>query len=111
MSKKRILSTILTILVILLLGIVTSVYYISETVQFKEIGEEYLKVFNTNFIERVGIFSFTAISAYIIIMLTNIGIRKGLKEHFSAESKELPKLPNNSASIIMAIVLGLAAKY
>ena len=111
MSKKRILSTILTILVILLLGIVTSVYYISETVQFKEIGEEYLKVFNTNFIERVGIFSFTAISAYIIIMLTNIGIRKGLKEHFSAESKELPKLPNNSASIIMAIVLGLAAQY
>ena len=64
MSKKRILSTILTILVILLLGIVTSVYYISETVQFKEIGEEYLKVFNTNFIERVGIFSFTAISIY-----------------------------------------------
>ena len=55
MSKKRILSTILTILVILLLGIVTSVYYISETVQFKEIGVEYLKVFNTNFIERVGI--------------------------------------------------------
>ena len=48
MIKKRILSTILTILVILLLGIVTSVYYISETVQFKEIGVEYLKVFNTN---------------------------------------------------------------
>ena len=43
MKKKRILSTLLTIMVILILAIITSVYYISETVQFKEIGEEYLK--------------------------------------------------------------------
>ena len=47
MKKKRILSTLLTIMVILVLAIITSVYYISETVQFKEIGEEYLKIFNT----------------------------------------------------------------
>ena len=79
MKKKRIISTLLTILVILLLGIITSVYYISETVQFREIGKEYLNVFNTNFIERVGIFCFTAISTYLIIIFTNIGIRKGLR--------------------------------
>ena len=104
MKKKRILSTLLTIMVILVLAIITSVYYISETVQFKEIGEEYLKIFNTNFIERVGIFCFTAISTYLIIIFTNIGIRKGLK-------KQLPKLPNNSISIIVAVLLGLAAQY
>jgi hypothetical protein len=111
MKKKRILSTLLTIMVILVLAIITSVYYISETVQFKEIGEEYLKIFNTNFIERVGIFCFTAISTYLIIIFTNIGIRKGLKEHFEAEEKQLPKLPNNSISIIVAIILGLVAQY
>ena len=101
MKKKRILSTLLTIMVILILAIITSVYYISETVQFKEIGEEYLKIFNTNFIERVGIFCFTAISTYLIIIFTNIGIRKGLKEHFEAEEKQLPKLPNNTCSTIL----------
>jgi len=73
MKKKRILSTLLTIMVILVLAIITSVYYISETVQF--------------------------------------GIRKGLKEHFEAEEKQLPKLPNNSISIIVAIILGLVAQY
>ena len=75
------------------------------------IGEEYLKILNTNFIERVGIFCFTAISTYLIIIFTNIGIRKGLKEHFEAEEKQLPKLPNNSISIIVAIILGLVAQY
>ena len=59
----------------------------------------------------MGIFCFTAISTYLIIIFTNIGIRKGLKEHFEAEEKQLPKLPNNSISIIVAIILGLVAQY
>ena len=84
MNKKKILSTLLTIFIIAILLVVTSVYYISETIQFKEIGEEYLKVFHTNFFERVGIFCVSAIFVYVAIIITNIGIKRGLKEHFIA---------------------------
>ena len=111
MNKKKILSTLLTIFIIAILLVVTSVYYISETIQFKEIGEEYLKVFHTNFFERVGIFCVSAIFVYVAIIITNIGIRRGLKEHFIAEGKELPRLHNNSLAIIIAIISALVVQY
>ena len=41
---------------------------------------------------------------YIIIYLTNRGIRKGLKEFFEKENKVIPKLPNKSLAFVISAI-------
>ena len=49
--------------------------------------------------------SFIIIS--IIIYLTNLGIKKGLKPFFEQEKKEMPKLPNKSITLIIAAIVSV----
>ena len=44
---------------------------------------------------------------FILIFLTNLGIKKGLKPFFEQEKKEMPKLPNKSLALIIAAIVSV----
>ena len=42
---------------------------------------------------------------YLVIYLTNRGIKKGLKVFFEKENKKMPKLPNKSLALVISAVV------
>lgn len=98
------------ILVLLFLAIVSLFLYIDirgEYLQIQELGEQYVKAFTERL--QYNTYSFIAIFiiSYLIIYITTIFIKKGLKKFFLEENKEIPKLPNKSISLIFAVIISL----
>ena len=69
------------------------------------IGEKYVSVFwqNIKYMTFALIINFLII--YCAIYVTNINIKKGLKEFFDEEKKEMPKLLNKSIAFIAGILI------
>lgn len=104
MKKRRLIHTILAMLVLLITGIISYISYRADYIQYLEIGKEYLNILNTNVNERIIIFIVTFILTYIFIMLVNGSTKKGLQQYFEKEKKQMPQLINNGAAIILATI-------
>lgn len=103
-SKKRV------IFVIALLLVFTIYMYISirgEYLQILGIGQEYVEMFKENLKQRGIIFVISFVFVYIATYITTIFIKKGLKKFFEEDKKEMPKLPNKSISLLLAIIAGI----
>ena len=100
--KKSKLRMVIVLIFIAIFLIVTFIAIRSNYLEYKELGANYENVFFTNLRYRL----ITTISCfailYIIMYLTNRGIKKGIKPFFDAEKREMPKLPNKSISLIFA---------
>ena len=100
--KKSKLRMVIVLIFIAIFLIVTFIAIRSNYLEYKELGANYKNVFFTNLRYRL----ITTISCfailYIIMYLTNRGIKKGIKPFFDAEKREMPKLPNKSISLIFA---------
>ena len=70
-----------------------------------EIGENYINVFwqNIKYMSTTLFVNFLVV--YLMVYLTNIKIKKGLKEFFDQEKKQMPKLINKSVAFISAILV------
>lgn len=70
-----------------------------------EIGENYRTVFwqNVKYMTIALVINFFVI--YFMIYMTNLKIKKGLKEFFDQEKKEMPKLLNKSIAFIASIII------
>ena len=97
--------TIIVILFIILFAIITYINLRGTFLQYKELGENYIKEFQTNVKYSLGIFAINFIFLYFIIYFTNRGIKKGLKPFFEKEKKEMPKFPNKSISFIISSIV------
>ena len=98
---------LIVIAFIVLFSIISFVNYRGEYLQIKEIGEEYVSVFNQNITYKYVITGANFIIWFIAIFITNKLIKKGLKLFFTAENKEIPKLPNKSIALIFAGLIAL----
>ena len=72
--------------------------------QILEIGEQYLSVFNTNNEYKIKMFLGSFLLLFLIMSITNISIKKGLKVFFEDDKKEMPKLPNKSIAFILSAI-------
>ena len=93
---------IIVIIFILLLAITMYIVTRGSYLEYKELGEKYLSIFKTNQIYKYIIMITNFIIVYFIMYFTNRGIKKGLKEFFEEDKKEMPKLPNKSISLVVA---------
>ena len=75
--------------------------------EYKELGEKYIDIFYTNIKYRYGIMAISFIILYIVIYLTNRGIKKGLKPFFEKEGKQQPKLPNKSLALVISAIASI----
>lgn len=95
------------LLVILFLVVFTIFSYISirgSYLEYKELGEKYLTTFLTKQKIKYSVMSINFIAIYLIVYMAGRKIKKGLKLFFKQENKELPKLPNKSLALVIAIV-------
>ncbi|MBP3801882.1 MAG: UPF0182 family protein [Clostridia bacterium] len=95
---------ILVILFIALFLIVSFIGVRANYLEFKELGENFEEVFFTNFKYRALITGTCFVILYIVMYLTNRGIKKGLKVFFDKEKITMPKLPNKSISLIFSSI-------
>lgn len=73
--------------------------------EIMEIGENYINVFWQNIKYKGLALVINFVLIYSMIYITNTKIKKGLKEFFDQEKKEMPKLLNKSIAFISAIVI------
>lgn len=95
---------IIVIVFLLILAVVVFVSTRGDYLQYKELGENYISIFKTNTIYKYSIMTVNFVLTYIVIYFATRGIKKGLKVFFDQEQKELPKLPNKSISLILAVI-------
>ena len=100
--KKKKNSRIRMLLVILFLIIFVIVSYVQlrgSYLEYLELGESYTNIFKTNITYRYTIMGINFVALYVVVYLTNRGIKKGLKPFFEKEEIQIPKLPNKSLAL------------
>ena len=102
--KKRV---ILVLIFIVLFALYAFINYRGEFLQIKEIGEEYIDVFNQNVRYQFIITGINFIVWFLAIYITNKFIKAGLKKFFVEENKTMPKLPNKSIALILGSIIAI----
>ena len=104
LKKIKIIKRVSVIAFIILFALYSYISYRAEYLQILEIGEQYLSVFNTNNKYKIKLFLGSFAVLFLIMIITNNSIKKGLKVFFDDEKKEMPKLPNKSIAFILSVV-------
>lgn len=93
---------------LLLFALYSFVVLRGEYLEFKEIGENYISIFEKNLQYKFIVIGANFIILFIIIYFSTRMIKKGLKEFFEEEKKEMPKLPNKSIALIASVIISIA---
>lgn len=97
-------------LVLLFLIIFAAVSYVGlrgSYLEYLELGQKYTSVFYTNIIYKYAIMGINFVLLYVIIYLTNRGIKKGLRPFFEKENKSMPKLLNKSLALVISAIVSI----
>lgn len=101
-KKRTIFTTIISAIVLL----IAYISYSGNLIKFKELGKEFETVYHKNVLERVCIFAVTFIISYIVIVLVNNSIKKGIKEFYDKNNKEMPRFINKSSALVLSTIAG-----
>ena len=82
----------------------------SEYLQYKEIGSQYVSIYEKNIRTRYLILGSSFVISYLIIYFANRGLKSSLKDVFDKEKKELPRLPNKSIAFIVSVIVAFIAQ-
>lgn len=109
--KKKVNKTrrIAVLLVLLVFVIITGISLRAEYLNYLEIGEKYISVLIQKIQNKYIVLGTVFVTTYIFIYVLNKFIIKGLKKFFDEEKKEMPKLPNKSLSLVVALLSGTIA--
>lgn len=98
------LRRIVVILFIIILGIGMYIATRGSFLEYKELGEEYLSIFKINTLYKYIIMLANFVLIFFIMYFANRGIKKGLEVFFEQEKKEMPKFPNKSIALVVAVI-------
>lgn len=106
MEKKKLnkIKNILVIAFILIYLLCTYITLRGEYLECLELGEQYIQNFWTNIRYKYSIMGISFVVISICMIITNMGIKKGLKPFFESENKKMPKLPNKSIIFVVAVI-------
>ncbi len=103
-TKEKKSRVIFVILFLLLFAMLSYVFLRGSYLEYKELGEVYVQEFLVNSQVKYSVMFILFVCIYTLIYFTNKGIKKGLKEFFDKEKKEMPKLWNKSIALTIAII-------
>lgn len=112
MEKRKIL-TLRRIAVTIFLVICAIIAYINfrgSFLEYKELGDNYLQTFLTKEKYHYCVLICNFILVYLIMYFAGRKIKKGLKVFFEQEKKEIPKLPNKSIALVVALIESLVVQ-
>ena len=75
--------------------------------EFIELGEQYVDKFVIDLKYKYSIMGISFAILSVILYITNLGIKRGLKPFFEDDKKEMPKLPNKSITLIIAAIVSV----
>ena len=104
-TKINKIKRIVVLVFIALVLIVTYIKYRGQYLEILEMGENYLSIFWHNSLNYLITFAINFALMYILIRITNVRIKRGLKLFFEKENKQMPKMPNKSVAFICAIMV------
>ena len=81
-NKKSKARMIAVIVFIIIFAIVSYIQVRGSYLEYQELGQKYVEIFNTNLIYRYSIMGINFILLFFAIYFTNRGIKKGLKPFF-----------------------------
>ena len=102
--KKSKIRMIIVLIFLTIFSLVTFISIRGNYLEYKELGPNFEQVFFTNLKYRVIVTVSVFAVLYLVMYLTNRGIKKGLKPFFEGEKRQIPKLPNKSISLIFASI-------
>ena len=102
-KNKKLRRIFVTVFIILFMAC-TYIVLRGNYLEYKELGESYVQEFKINCYFKYTIMAAVFVLLYLIIYIVNRGIKKGLKEFFDKEQKQMPKLPNKSIAFVLAIL-------
>lgn len=110
-TKKKVNKTrrIVVLFVLLFFVVITGISLRAEYLNYLEIGETYISVLIQKIQNKYIVLGTVFVTTYIFIYVLNKFIIKGLKKFFDEEKKEMPKLPNKSLSLVVALLSGTIA--
>lgn len=98
------------VLVIAFIALYILITYISlrgQYLEFIELGEQYVDKFVIDLKYKYSIMGISFVILSVILYITNLGIKRGLKPFFEDDKKEMPKLPNKSITLIIAAIVSV----
>lgn len=107
-SKKRFLIVSIFTIITLIIGYIA---FRGTYLEMMEIGENYINVFWQNIKYQIIALVTNFSLIFTMIYITNTNIKKGLKEFFDQENKQMPKLLNKSIAFISAIIISSLTSY
>ena len=109
MEKKKILTIrrIMVLFFILIYLFITYINFRGNYIEYKELGDNYLNTFLTREKIRYSVIGINFMFIFIIMYFTGRRIKKGLKDFFIEEKKEIPKLPNKSITLVFSAIESL----
>ena len=107
--KKLLNRKFIVILFLIIYIIAFTIGVRSMYLQYIEIGEQYVSIFKKNLETQSIIFVITFVLSFLILFVSNLFLKKSVKELFEKEEKEVPKLANKSISFLVSVIVALIA--
>lgn len=108
---KKILSRRLIVIFFLIVyALIILISTRSEYLQYKEIGDQYVSIFEKNIRMKYLVFGVSFAVSYLMIFASNKMVRRALKDIFDKEQKEMPKLLNKSISFVVSVIVAFIAQ-
>ena len=107
MKESKIFNRVKNVSVIVFILLYILITYITlrgEYLECAELGQQYIQNFWTNLKFKYSIMGISFVLIAIVMIFTNMGIKKGLKPFFESEKKKMPKLPNKSIIFIVSVI-------
>ena len=105
--KNKNLKSILVVLFILIFAISTFISLRGSYLEYKELGKNYLEIFNINLKYKYIIMLINFVVVFTLIYFTNRGIKKGIKPFLEQDKVQMPKLPNKSIAFVIAVIVSV----
>ena len=106
-NRKVKMRTLVVIAIIAIFVLGTGIIYRANYIECLEMGTEYVEAFMQNVKYRLYIGTANFIVIFMIVCMTNRSIKKGLKKFFHQDKKEMPKLPNKSLALAIALITSI----
>ena len=106
-SKRMNIRTMIVLAVIAIAIIGMCISYRASYLKTLEIGEEYTEAFSQSVKYKLYIGGINFAFVFSAVFITNKLIKKGLKQFFDEDKKEMPKLPNKSLALIIALITSI----
>ena len=97
----------LVLLFLVIFAVISYIQLRGSYLEYQELGQQYTPIFYTNLIYKYTIMIINFVVLYIIMYMTNRGIKKGLTPFFEKENKKIPKLPNKSLSLVISAIVSI----